>query len=508
MKKIYLLLVAVMVTLSSFAAPRLTGPVELSKDAEIELVNAQVKTKNAIMNGELTPTRSWQDPNGLVWDAFMVKEAGLWTMIQGGETNTAADFPAYLVSLNLTVRNSAGTGYDYYYPIYLCWPAALLWYPDEQSAIEALGEEHIYDPSPLEWFTPDTAIFEMIEQGSVKTLGILDSNTLNTPCTYNGQDGYILDPSTTLQFDAYDPELGWLDIILNGKLVNGVTKNITMTYSGEVEVLGLVYQEHEVEVGEVHIFDCGDIDYDNDWAFVYVEEFEPVRRYQVCFSSTDFAYYNPETGGAYNDVYTSDKLPEGPGAYVNEDGVYFSFWGTFFATEGSEKPYGEWVGAEWWKQDDAGNVITTPEAYKLILGGYKLPISEQDGTWVVYGDFYRSPAEDSANMIIGDKNVGMDFTWTDGFGEKWHADYKGDIFFHNNPEDFVPFVTLPAVGDFESGIEGVAADKIDVKVVGNSIVAPEGAEVYNLNGVRVNANELSNGLYIVKVGKNAVKVVL
>ena len=51
-------------------------------------------------------------------------------------------------------------------------------------------------------------------------------------------------------------------------------------------------------------------------------------------------------------------------------------------------------------------------------------------------------------------------------------------------------------------------EKINVKVVGNSIVAPEGAEVYNLNGVRVNANDLENGLYIVKVGKNAVKVVL
>ena len=63
------------------------------------------------------------------------------------------------------------------------------------------------------------------------------------------------------------------------------------------------------------------------------------------------------------------------------------------------------------------------------------------------------------------------------------------------------------LGDILS-VEKVETEKINVKVVGNSIVAPEGAEIYNLNGVRVNANDLENGLYIVKVGKNAVKVVL
>ena len=303
----------------------------------------------------------------------------------------------------------------------------------------------MWDISPLEWFD-DQTVFTMIDEGYVNLIGILHPNTVGTTCMYNGTDGYTFDESTTISFANFDAELSWLDINLNGKLVGSGTRNVAMAYSGETTLLGMVPGvEHEVEVGEVHIFDCGDIDYDNDWAYVYVEEFDPVRRYQVCFSSTDFAYYNPETEGAYNDVYTSDTLPTGPGAYVNEDGVYFSFWGTFFAAEGSEKPYGQWVGAEWWKQDDAGNVITTPEAYKLILGGYTLDISRQDGTWVVYGDYYRSPVQDSANMIIGDKNAGMDFTWTDGFGEKWHAAYKGDIFFHNDPTDFLKFEMIPAI---------------------------------------------------------------
>lgn len=508
MKKFYLSISAALVAVASIAAPKMSQPVEFQFDADDALKMEQVKAETtlAIENGEVAPTRSWTDQDGTQWNCFMVNQGGLWSMVGDG-SYTVEDFPTYWVSVNITTLKPDGSGYNNHYSLDLCWPAAVAWYENEDDAREALGDA-MWDISPIEWYD-DQTVFTMIDEGYVNLIGILHPNTVGTTCMYNGTDGYTFDESTTISFANYDAELSWLDINLSGKLVGSGTRNVAMAYSGETTLLGLVPGvEHEVEVGEVHIFDCGDIDYDNDWAFVYVEEFEPVRRYQVCFSSTDFAYYNPETGGAYNDVYTSDTLPQGPGAYVNEDAEYFSFWGTFFATEGSEKPYGQWVGAEFWKQDDAGNVITTPEAYKLILGGYTLDISKQDGTWVVYGDFYRSPAQDSANMIIGDKNAGMDFTWTDGFGEKWHAAYKGDIFFHNNPEDFVPFVTLPAVGDFESGIEGVAADKIDVKVVGNSIVAPEGAEVYNLNGVRVNANELSNGLYIVKVGKNAVKVVL
>jgi hypothetical protein len=59
-----------------------------------------------------------------------------------------------------------------------------------------------------------------------------------------------------------------------------------------------------------------------------------------------------------------------------------------------------------------------------------------------------------------------------------------------------------------TGIEGVENDEIVVKVVGNSIVAPEGAEVYDLNGLRVNAENLAKGIYIVKVGDQVVKVII
>ena len=76
--------------------------------------------------------------------------------------------------------------------------------------------------------------------------------------------------------------------------------------------------------------------------------------------------------------------------------------------------------------------------------------------------------------------------------------------------DFAEYYLEPTVANVAgyTGVEGVEEDQIVVKVVGNSIVAPEGAEVYDLNGLRVNAENLAKGIYIVKVGDQIVKVII
>lgn len=47
-----------------------------------------------------------------------------------------------------------------------------------------------------------------------------------------------------------------------------------------------------------------------------------------------------------------------------------------------------------------------------------------------------------------------------------------------------------------------------VKVVGNSIIAPVGAEVYNVDGVKVGTENLSSGIYIVRLGQQFIKVIV
>ena len=60
-----------------------------------------------------------------------------------------------------------------------------------------------------------------------------------------------------------------------------------------------------------------------------------------------------------------------------------------------------------------------------------------------------------------------------------------------------------------SGVEAVEGEEAQVYVLGGSIIAPEGAEVYSVNGARVNANGLAAGVYVVRLADgNAVKVLV
>ena len=96
---------------------------------------------------------------------------------------------------------------------------------------------------------------------------------------------------------------------------------------------------------------------------------------------------------------------------------------------------------------------------------------------------------------------------TDNFVGDFQIEIDNIIFVQPNQTTCYLEPTVADVTGY-TGVEGVEDDEIVVKVVGNSIVAPEGAEVYDLNGLRVNAENLAKGIYIVKVGNQVVKVII
>lgn len=60
----------------------------------------------------------------------------------------------------------------------------------------------------------------------------------------------------------------------------------------------------------------------------------------------------------------------------------------------------------------------------------------------------------------------------------------------------------------QSGITTTETDKVDITVSGDSIIAPEGSEVYNVAGQRCRATGLQPGIYIVRTAGKSVKVVV
>ena len=58
-----------------------------------------------------------------------------------------------------------------------------------------------------------------------------------------------------------------------------------------------------------------------------------------------------------------------------------------------------------------------------------------------------------------------------------------------------------------NSVEGVALDQ-PIAIVGRDIIAPEGAEIYSIGGVRVNGENLATGVYVVRVAGKSFKVIV
>lgn len=66
----------------------------------------------------------------------------------------------------------------------------------------------------------------------------------------------------------------------------------------------------------------------------------------------------------------------------------------------------------------------------------------------------------------------------------------------------------PEMLAYTLGVEDVVADDFDVIGGNGFIIAPEGAEIFAISGMRCSANDLAAGVYLVKYGKNVKKVVV
>lgn len=59
-----------------------------------------------------------------------------------------------------------------------------------------------------------------------------------------------------------------------------------------------------------------------------------------------------------------------------------------------------------------------------------------------------------------------------------------------------------------SGVKGIVAAPFTVRVANGSIIAPAGADVYNMSGMRTGSENLQKGIYMVRVGGETVKVIV
>lgn len=100
-------------------------------------------------------------------------------------------------------------------------------------------------------------------------------------------------------------------------------------------------------------------------------------------------------------------------------------------------------------------------------------------------------------------------------GKYWVVMWEDSRYLEGDPEAsaerkhlYMQRINIDGTLGDPAAVELVAEDKVEVRVSGNAIIAPEGAEVYSLDGVRCGVDNLSAGIYVVRCGERATKVIV
>lgn len=346
---------------------------------------------------------------------------------------------------------------------------------------------------------------------------------------------------TFFTLNAYDPEdEDYLESANEFFLANNMF--VECDYAGSATVEGFVIHDYTLELPKIHVFNGGEIGPDvAGYEDIYwyplgmpeVETWNPVNQFYLAACSDVLDVFVTDDGG----YATEDPTPFataniGVGLIVEdaEDSELNYVAGALFSKVGTEEPYGEWnqlkPGEYSFKIGSQQiNVLTmSPEAGGMVPYGYNrddFPWSYSDGLRVCFHGSYKYMNE--AKIALG-TNEGLGMITYDQVGNSYSSTSKSNIVFHYDPANMQLTREISSVGDLEwvSGVGSVTAEGDFIKAV-NGVISVNPAKdttvaIYTIAGncvanKAVKANETVNfnvekGLYIVKSGKKAVKVIL
>ncbi len=345
-----------------------------------------------------------------------------------------------------------------------------------------------------------------------------------------------------LALSNYDPETSSINMHFYGTATNasGATAwTYDINYSGFATMVGFSKTPVTTDLAELHIVNCGVQDYDNnenydvEWAApLQTYYFIGCNKYQTVSmdakpASSSVIWWSANT-------YPTTALYTEEAASIAGEGA--NIHGTLFSKEGVTQPYGNWNLYDIKITGTRPNWVTTnaPIADTWVDGNWIYPYSENNGTYGVYQGIFISydPTATHKYMpfIMNGTTEGFGIQGVSRVGATVMWKYSGNIIYHNDPTDYTKTTTLSSVGTLAPNANWLAVNQIfsdgdnNVNVVARdgqiNVTVDEAANVaiYNMAGMIVkNINaaagqtvnvEVGNGLYIVKVGNKAVKVIL
>lgn len=342
---------------------------------------------------------------------------------------------------------------------------------------------------------------------------------------------------SSLKFTNYDDETNSIDIPFNGNVVNASntkTYIYDIKYSGESKILGWqAYQE--LPLSEMHIVYKGEKSNANNENYDDAE-WGPLAQYEVYGAGNGLSWGNWDGANAAHTI---------PQLYYEQEGTKATFFnGVLYSPAGNADALGIWKATYFEAEqnpfdEDDFLAIEGPKAWTTPLHGYKMVYSDREGLkCAVDGDRWYIVASETNkdNYVIsgGEKGSGMQ-----GYSRfmtvlNMYLPAGKDIIYHYDANDITKTKTIANMGSIKNptnwkniikGVTSIFADndvkanvvtengKIFVTVDADTMVA-----VYNMAGMVVKnvkavkgqtvVIDAANGLYIVRVGNKAAKVIL
>ncbi len=521
MKKIFTLMAGVAVCAVGYAAaPKLPEPVKVESTVSPEMLQS-LRVENArAFNDPATKgdyTRTWTDAQGRVWDLQlnMYDQSlgdffGLVT--KDNKPLTFDDLPYYPARYMLRRFNADQTAIVDGVMFYMAWPTYYIYdqiftYDGELDSNDNIPVDKrnykVVPPSELlnntrgcRTFTerPDGMVGGILNESNTgwSTFGIMNNKWLKISAVYNGAECYTLvdgNTASTLVFSSYDiadNSMGVRNRIFIST-ANGGRQTIANNYSGTADVEGFEPRYVDNSFGDIHVFNAG------------------------LLNSTVLGGNNPFTDNKFGDV-TAFYVAASDPVYV-------------WRVDPSATQFSPSVVRLYYANE--GNTNISEVQQNLMLG-------------YAFGDasYAKDTSLDPKEMMFK-LNEGeillegpQEFGWgtKDGFTGSFRSQWSryvstkstGNIIYHYDPKNVQLTRTFSSIGELApSGVEDVVAEDAQAQVVAsNGMISVNAGQkapiaIFTLDGKLVKAVEAENvaveaakGVYVVRVGEKATKVVL
>lgn len=560
MKKIYSALAALAIAGSAFAVSPAQQQIKVTPadEARMQSALAQTLADYQAHPEDALATRASVDANGNISIIIFYKIYELGHYFNG--TPGLDEYPYYGIETIIRTQNGKTGEFTNDIACLCGWPTV---YSYNSEAFLANQDADEKDLVPVEWDTfwsnaasgkgPKGFYTRKSDTGGTYFVTFGEDNKVESYCIFalnksttdgGTANGVAIPASTQLAQGTHiyctsyenDPDEGCL-LGLDVEFTYMNDANFKFTYSGTTMARGFEGINNRIEFAKLYMWNAGVLsgDDDDDMIFAPVYEWGPFQQiYFVAVGEDLEAGVAKQEDGNY--TWSLSKLVtnyRASGLPFVRTNTFNRLYGYMMAPTSFDfaKPYGTWTVGKTETKNNRTQI--TPDAWMMFPIGISGTAWSGTNQAPSYGlgmtawQYYVT-LQPETQIVVGNNTNGFEFKGTDNYGSGFEGSCNSNMkVFRSTTEMNKYNDTKSTGGDVPSlfvGVGSVVNDdmKADVKAANGMITVTAANDavvnVYAINGALINSTSVKAGMvkniavekgaYVVKVGKNATKVIL